>query len=226
MAGPRLALQTCEALLAECQSEAGEQALSTEERLRAQSIVSGVRRQQFLAGRWLAKTMLCDAFGSTPADWRISADPQTKPHVLDYPIHLSIAHSGDYVACALADAAVGTDLERTKARRPVVDMAQWVCSDEEQLGLRGLQGEAAQLQFNRLWTRKEAWLKQSGLPFDIAALRVIQTTPVAEDEANGGTWTFAQQGLVVSLAASDLQQLRTRWPAQWLVDPAQWHRYL
>ncbi len=224
--GTWFALQTCEALLGECQSDAGEQALLSQERLRARAITSVARRQQFLAGRWLAKTMLCDAFGSTPLDWRISVDPHTKPRVLDYPVHISIAHSGDYVACVLANEPVGIDLERVNARRPVVDMAQWVCSFEEQLGLRGLSGDLAQLQFNRLWTRKEARLKQSGMPFDVAALRVIQTTPVEVDEANGGTWSFAQQGLVVSLASNAVRDLRTRWPEHWLADPVQWHRYV
>ena len=224
--GPRFALRTCGAVLAECQSVAGEQAFSAEEKLRAQAITSPGRRRQFLAGRWLAKTLLCDAFGSTPANWRISADPQTKPRVLDHSVHISIAHSGDYVACALAVEAVGIDLERIKTGRPVVDMAQWVCSDEEQLGLSGLNGDAAQLQFNCLWTRKEARLKQSGLPFDVGALREIQTAPIGKEEANGGTWTFAKQGLVVSVAANGLQHLRTGWPVQWLADPVQRHLYL
>ncbi len=223
---PRFALQTCAALLAEWQSGEKGGALSQDEVLRAQTITSAARRQQFLAGRWLAKTMLCDAIGGTPAAWRISTDPQTKPSVLDHSVHISIAHSGDYVACALAEEAVGIDVERVNTRRPVVDMAQWICSEEEQLGLRGLHGDMAQLRFNRLWTRKEARFKQRGQPFDIAALCAIQTTPVDGRAANGGTWCFVQQGLVGSLAANGLRQLRTRWPTPWRVDPVQWHQYL
>lgn len=223
--GLRFALQTCEALLAECQSNAGKHGPSADEELRARAITSVARRHQFLAGRRLAKTMLCDAFGSTPSDWRISVDPHTKPLVLDYPVHISIAHSGDYVACALADEAVGIDLERIKAGRPVADMAQWVCTAQEELGLCGLHGDLAQLQFGRLWTRKEARLKQLGLPFDLAALRAIQTLPSVAEKADGGTWSFSQQGLVVSLAANGLQELHTRWPTQWHADLVQWHRY-
>lgn len=224
--GPRFALQTCEVLLAEWQSGAGRQGLSQEESLRAEAILSAARRRQFLAGRWLAKTMLCEAIGGTPAAWCISADPHTKPRVLNHSVQISIAHSGDYVACALADEAVGIDLERTNARRPLVDMAQWVCNAAEQRCLHVSGGDVDPLQFNRLWTRKEARLKQLGLPFDITALRAIQTTPVDEIEADGGTWCFVQMGMVVSIAANDLRQLHARWPAHWRADPVQWHRYV
>jgi 4'-phosphopantetheinyl transferase len=224
--GPRFALQTCAALLAEYQAVAGAHTLSPDEQSRVESITSATRRQQFLAGRWLARTLLCETFGSMPAGWRISADPQRKPCVLNHFAHISIAHSGDYVACALADEAVGIDLERISVRRPVVDMAQWVCSVEEQHVLAALNGDGVHVQFTRMWTRKEARLKQSGLPFDTAALRNIRTMPADLCTADGGTWTFVQQGVVVSLAAHGLEHLHTGWPAHWIADPVQWHHYL
>ncbi len=227
MVGLRFSLQTCEALLAERQAADAEgQCLSLDESLRVQAINSAARRRQFLAGRWLAKTMLCETLGGTPAAWRISADPRTKPRVLDHDVQISIAHSGDYVACAIADEAVGIDLERTNVRRRVIDMAQWVCSTEEQLSLSGLQGDVLQLQFNRLWTRKEARLKQHGQPFDLAALRAIQAMPVEKVGADGGTWCFSPLGLVVSLAANDVRELHVRWPIHWQVDPVHWYRYV
>ncbi len=223
---PRFALQTCEALLAEWRSNADGQALSQDESVRAQSITSLARRQQFFAGRWLAKTMLSDALGGTPAAWHISADPHTKPRVLDHSVQISIAHSGDYVACALADEAVGIDVERMKPQRSIADIAEWVFSAQEQHELLAAQGDAAFLEFNRLWTRKEARLKQLGLPFDMTALRAIQTSPVESGAATGGTWSFTGQGLVVSLAANSLSQLRMRWPPHWVANAVQWYRYV
>ncbi|MES2947871.1 MAG: 4'-phosphopantetheinyl transferase superfamily protein [Pseudomonadota bacterium] len=212
-------------MLADWQSSAHGPALSQQENLRAQAIVSSGRREQFLAGRWLAKTLLCEALGGTPVDWRISADADAKPRVLDTSVQISIAHSGDYVACALADAAVGIDVERVNTKRSITGIAEWVCNADEQLALRALQGDLAMLEFNRLWTRKEARLKQYGLPFGIAALRAIQTAQTDGNTAMGGTWCFAQQGLVLSLAADGLPNLRVRWPAQWHADTVQWHRY-
>ena len=223
---PRFALQTCNAVLADWQSSVDGQTLSQPENLRAQAIKSSQRREQFLAGRWLAKTLLCEALGGTPGDWRISADTDAKPHVLDHGVQISIAHSGDFVACALADGAVGIDVERTNARRSIAGIAEWVFSADEQLALRALHGDLAMLEFNRLWTRKEARLKQHGQPFGIAALRAIQSSTVDGNAATGGTWCFTQQGLVLSLAADGLQNLRARWPAQWHADTVHWHRYV
>ncbi len=222
----RFALQTCQAVLADWQSSADGPDLSQQENLRAQAIVSSKRREQFLAGRWLVKTMLCDALGGTPADWRISADVDAKPRVLGHNVQISIAHSGDFVACALADGAVGIDVERANARRSIAGIAEWVCNADEQLALRAVHGDMAMLEFNRLWTRKEARLKQYGLPFGISALRAIQTAPVDGNAAMGGSWCFAQQGLVLSLAADGLKSLQARWPVQWHADTVQWHRYV
>lgn len=224
---PRFAIQTCEALLADWNAGAGPQSQPADERQRADAIASLTRRRQFLAGRWLAKTMLRDAIGLVPAAWRISTDAQTKPFVLDnVQLHLSISHSGDYVACALADEAVGIDLESSHRLRPVQDMAQWVCSAQEQGVLRGMPLDQAQIPFNRMWTRKEARLKQRGLPFDLAALQAIEATPADDLSAQGGTWCFTQLGLVVSVAAQGLPQLHAHWPSHWRAEPVQWHRYL
>lgn len=223
---PRFAVQTCEALLADWQSSTDGGALSQDEDLRVQAIASVGRRQQFLAGRWLARTMLCDALGGAPTDWRITADALTKPQVLDHPVHISIAHSGGFVACAMAAVAVGIDVERVNNRRSVSDMAQLVCSDAEQLALRALPPDAASHAFHCMWTRKEARLKQRGLPFGMAELRTIQTTSCDSEGATVGTWCCTPLGWVLSLAAQDLQHLHARWPAHWRVDPAQWHCYL
>lgn len=221
----RFAVQTCAALLADWQSTTGGRALSQDESLRAQAIASTPRRDQFLAGRWLARTMLCDVLGGTPSDWRISADGLTKPQVIDHPVQISIAHSAEFVACAIGQEAVGIDVERINHRRSVAGIAQLVCSDAEQWALSALPSDAAACEFHRIWTRKEARLKQLGLPFGIAELRGVQTAPAQCDAANVGTWCCAPQGLILSVAAPGVQQLDARWPAHWPIDAVQWHRY-
>lgn len=227
MLRPQFAIQTCEALLADWHASAGPHNQPADERQRADAIASLTRRRQFLAGRWLAKVLLHSATGLPPVEWRISADAQAKPHVLGSDqLHLSISHSGDYVACALAGEAVGIDLESRHRLRPVHDMALWACSTQEQRALREVSLEQAQIPFNRMWTRKEARLKQRGLPFDLAALQATETIPVDDATADVGTWCFAQLGLVVSVAAQGLQQLHTQWPPHWRAEPVQWHRYV
>lgn len=223
---PRLGVQLCDALLADCQLQMQDQNVPEHEHLRAQAIASPARRRQFLAGRWLAKTLLSEALGGTPADWHITADPHSKPQVMGVGAHLSIAHSGDIVACALAETAVGVDVERINPRRSVEDIAQWVCSPQEQAALGALHHEEAMLLFNQFWTCKEARLKQLGLPFDMAALRAIGVCPSESASADAVTWQLVRQGCVLSLAGRGLGALQTRWPSDWIADQVRWHQYV
>lgn len=224
---PRFEIQTCESLLSDWRARSHEAALSLEERIRAQAIVSPARREQFLAGRWLVKRMLAEAQGGSPEDWRISADGHGKPGVVGHDLQLSIAHSGPFVACCIADQAVGIDVERLDRVRPITDMAALVCSADEQSALHALHGDAVGERFFQLWTCKEARLKQWGLPFDVVALRGIHMVPVESAEAQVGTWCFfGQQKVMLSLAIEGLSQLRTQWPSHWVASPMQGCRYI
>jgi 4'-phosphopantetheinyl transferase len=195
--------------------------------MRLQTIASISRREQFLAGRWLAKKMLAEVHGGSPEDWRIDADGQKKPSVMGHDLQLSIAHSGPFVACCISDHTAGIDVERIDRVRPVVEMATLVCSGHEQNALRGLQGKELTQQFYQLWTCKEARLKQLGAPFDMKALRAIHMAPTEGAEAEVGTWCFlGQQNVMLSLAAEGLSRLHARWPAHWVAGPTQWHRYI
>jgi 4'-phosphopantetheinyl transferase len=195
--------------------------------MRLQAIASITRREQFLAGRWLAKNMLVEARGGSPEDWHIDADAQKKPSVMGHDLELSIAHSGPFVACCISDHTVGIDVERIDRVRPVVDVATLVCSGHEQTVLHGLQGNELTQHFYQLWTCKEARLKQLGAAFDMNALRAIQIAPTEGAEAQVGTWYFlGRQNVVLSLAAGGLSRLQARWPAHWVAGPTQWHRYI
>lgn len=224
---PRFEIQTCASLLSDWQAKPQAFALTRQELARAHAIGSTVRRDQFLAGRLLAKKMLAEAQGGLPTDWCISADGHAKPMVVGHDLQLSISHSGPFVACCIADHAAGIDVERLDRVRPVADMATLVCSADEQSTLHPLQGDALTLRFLQLWTCKEARLKQSGLPFDMQALGSIHMVPVTEADAHVGTWHFSgQQQVTLSLAVQGLSRVCARWPADWVVGSTQWYRYI
>ena len=228
---PQFEIQTCESLLSGLPSGAldtpsmADTAFTPEECARAQTITSAPRRVQFLAGRCLAKRMLSQALGGVPSDWQISADAGAKPQLVGHDLQLSIAHSGPYVACSIADQAVGIDIEHMTRVRPVADMATLVCSDLEQHALQRLPLDAAPLRFMQWWTRKEARLKQHALPFGFAELRAIQTTVADAADADVATWCFDEPKLVVSVAAEGLPQLNVCWPDHWHNPSVEWHRY-
>ena len=91
------------------------------------------------------------------AGWR--EDAGGKPSLNDLPnVHFSLSHSGNLVLCALADAPVGTDVERV---RPLpLGVAQRVLSPVELNHYTGSGCEAGLI--IRLWTLKESYAKYTG----------------------------------------------------------------
>lgn len=87
-------------------------------------------------------------------------DENGKPRLSNYPdLHFNISHCKKAVAVALHDAEVGIDVE---CRRAVSQaLMERVCCAEELSLIRS--SADAELEFIRLWTRKEALLKCTGV---------------------------------------------------------------
>ena len=114
-----------------------------------------------LAGRALARRMLCAATGqSTSATFARS--PYGKPFCPQTDMDFSISHCADMVWVALCrTAAVGIDLEQL---RPLPDAAELTSQlhPHERQALLALPDGELQNAFFRCWTRKEAVLKACG----------------------------------------------------------------
>ena len=93
---------------------------------------------------------------------KIACSKYGKPYLTDYPnAHFNISHSGNYVACAVSDKPVGTDIQ--KIGKYCSDTAKRVCSEEELKQISDSSDKASE--FTRLWTQKEAVLKMCGTGF-------------------------------------------------------------
>ncbi|WP_428096565.1 4'-phosphopantetheinyl transferase family protein [Candidatus Rariloculus sp.] len=116
------------------------------------------RRQQFLAGRALVRFAIERSAGIPPAEQRIQTLPGGKPVCIGGPA-ISLSHSLDWVACAVASrGVVGVDLQfpvtHIDARAVAASYfpeseCQWIGGDRNR--------------FFMLWTLKEAHLKAVGL---------------------------------------------------------------
>lgn len=75
-------------------------------------------------------------------------------------ICFNLAHSGNYVICAVSNRQVGCDIEQIKeAPKQVEDR---VFSPEEKEYLKRFSGDVYNREFFRLWTKKESFLKMTG----------------------------------------------------------------
>jgi 4'-phosphopantetheinyl transferase len=173
--------------------ERGKRWLSQEEDLRLDAIAGKRRRDQFVAGRWLVRIALAARHGGAPQGWCLSAPQNGPPAVACGPLAdagaIGLSHSGDTVACVLADSPVGIDVER-HARRALdlVGLASIVLNDAERRRWLALPEAARELGFLTWWTLKEAWRMAQGRRLNIAELCGIEALPADAARANARVW--------------------------------------
>jgi 4'-phosphopantetheinyl transferase len=147
--------------------------LSNSEQERLASIRSDARRTEYLAGHWLTRVLLARAFGSTPAQWRLLERKSQPPLVQDQDaLRVSITHTRDWIAAAVATIPIGIDLEQ-RPRKLDASIEALLRNADEAAGSLDLD---AMLQ---RWVVKEAWIKrnaESALPVRLKQLH-LRATP-------------------------------------------------
>jgi 4'-phosphopantetheinyl transferase len=150
--------------------------LSESEAERVATLRHAGRRDQYLAGHWLARVLLARAFGGVPVQWRLRERKGQPPevHGRGDALRVSISHAGDWVAVAAADMPVGIDIDvRTRVLADAVEPLL-----REPGEAPGSLDGATRL---RRWVAKEAWIKRdhgSALPARLQALRLGPGTQV------------------------------------------------
>jgi len=125
----------------------------------AEQAPQGARRIPWLAGR----TLLARALSPSPVPEIIFGE-QGKPAFVDaQPYWFNLSHSGDDIALLLSDEGeVGCDIEVIRPRDNWQALANAVFSVAEHAELERETPEAKLAAFWRIWTRKEAIVKQRG----------------------------------------------------------------
>lgn len=117
------------------------------------------RRVQFRAGRALARVAIERSAGISRIEQKFEQTQSGKPVCVGGP-PISLTHSGDWVACAVAATGdVGIDLQFPAAHLNTDAIADSFFHDEERQWV--LDGERER--FFMLWTLKEAYLKALGV---------------------------------------------------------------
>ncbi|WP_313302023.1 4'-phosphopantetheinyl transferase superfamily protein [Diaphorobacter sp.] len=165
--------------------------LSASEQARLSTMRSPARQQQFIACRYALRLLLARQRAGSVDQWTLDAPDGAAPTVRSHPRnpsteharppYLSLSHSGPYIACAVANHAVGIDVEaagRRKHRSSVQERANIICSANERQHLLALDSVPAQETYlTQLWCMKESWFKQTGTGVDFAAIRHLECAP-------------------------------------------------
>jgi phosphopantetheinyl transferase len=209
--GPRVEVRVARLppLLAEA-TAAGEHWMCRQERERLAAMRSSKRRDEFLAGHWLARRLAADCFGGSPHDYLLESEASGAPRLRslrdDSGFNASLSHSGEWIAAALAPFAVGIDVESARKPRDLLALAATAFSPAELEALHGLGERERPGAFYRLWTAREAVGKREGHGLRLEVSRAQCMQACAADVAELLCWSF--EGLSLSLAGPPGLQAR------------------
>jgi len=142
--------------------------LSDTERRRYHSYTDPLPARQFLVGRALLRLVVAERVGGTPNDIVVhlnghrTPESHGKPTLPGTGLHMSLSHSGPHIVLAVADVAVGVDVQTVVHDVNLDRIADLVLTTGERRGLREMPQHQRHHAFTRIWTRKEAILKATG----------------------------------------------------------------
>ena len=185
--------------------DAGVDWLSDDEATRLQAMTSDVRRRSFLAGHWQARVLAAGWLQVHARRIALHRHDDGRPCLSvdgdPSALSLSLSHSGDWLAIALATVPVGIDVELPRRPRDLQALARFTFSPEEVAGLDGLDDAGYCAAFHRLWTLKEARGKRSGEGLLPEQSRRINTLQSEAGEADALGWSFHDGALALAVDA-------------------------
>ena len=150
-------------------------ALSHDECEKADRFHFEVDRHRFVLGRAVLRQVLARCLRMRAEARRFDYGPFGKPAIVPglakTPLQFNVSHSGDLVLIAIAvGRAVGVDVEQVRTDIAVDDIAEHYFSPAECTALAALPASLQHDAFHACWTRKESYLKATGvgmfLPLD------------------------------------------------------------
>ncbi len=156
---------------------AGRDWLSPSEQDRAARLNAPQRLAHYLSGHWLLREVLARVFpGGDSAE--VIDRQSLPPQLADRPdLHLSLSHSGPWIACAVSTALIGIDLEQRRPREALSGFDHLLRNPDEP------PGSLDPYALLQRWVIKEAYIKRdcgSALPERLAELQVYQQSEPAE----------------------------------------------
>jgi len=177
---------------------------------------SARRKQQYLCARALLRRLLENSTGESGSSHELHITADGKPVCVNGPA-ISITHTGDLIACCLAEAGdVGIDLEANNQQREMSKVARKFFSAEESTWLAAQPKD----RFFMLWVLKEAYVKAIGTSIFGGAnrLRCSVTPPVinvlrnSDNMRNLGLYYLGGAFLALATTEESLADVRiVRW---------------
>ena len=141
---------------------------------------------EFVIGRAFLRCILSSHTTWSPQSLRFATEAVGKPVLHGSScLHFNLSHSRGTVVVAVAPTRVGVDIEHIDQEIDHVAVGREVYSDAELECLRDLDGVQLSFRFHEIWTRKEAYLKATGLGFsaNLRAISVAMSNGLVRDRS-------------------------------------------
>ncbi len=130
-------------------------------------------------------------------EYNILTSETGKPYAQNLNIQFNLSHSGKYAAAAFSDAAIGIDIEIPRNINP--RLAKRYFSEAEFKHLQST--DNPELEFLKIWTRKESLLKASGIGISTKLSEICVLDDIVKFKDTEYTiTTCAEDDYVVSIA--------------------------
>lgn len=189
--------------------------LGADERLRLASMQHPQRRAQFRAGHGLARELLAAYQGGRIEDWTIERGERGEPRVVRRGqmsrLHLSIAHSGGQVFCAVATQPVGVDIEHAPRERDWLGLASTLYPAAFVEGMNAVGSVDRRYRFLQRWTLDEALAKAQGTGLQPKGLRTHLWREAETTAAQAWTWQSDDTWLALACCKKLRSAPKLRW---------------
>ena len=179
--------------------------LTPEENQRCERFIFEKDRRQFLLTRGLVRDVLSRYAEVEPSDLVFCRNDYGKPSVAHpdgFPVAFSLSHTKGLSVCAVASQEiVGVDVESLQRTTAHSDIAKRFFTAAEVDFLNRFAGDQKRIEFLRLWTLKEAFVKAKGLglviPLNSFEIQLASERPASVSFPNTSSgkpedWHFLQ----------------------------------
>ena len=157
-------------------------------------------RRQMIAAEWLLIHAVRDVCPDVQLPLHIETCENGKPFLRDLPLYFSLSHSGDFVACALADYEIGLDIQKKSALH--APLANRLFTEEERAFIQN--SADADIAFTQLWCLKESYIKATGegISRALSELSLNFSQPFSvKGDPNARFWQYGEPAFQAAICA-------------------------
>jgi 4'-phosphopantetheinyl transferase len=139
--------------------------LDSNEKTQADKFKNPLLRARYIRSHAHLRTVLAHYINAAPSSLRIEKTVHGKPYLVDYvELAFNLSHTSNVMVLAIAkQCQLGIDIEQCKPRTNLADLVQKCFGDAEACHWQKLNADQQHRQFYQFWTRKEAFVKATGL---------------------------------------------------------------